>query len=224
MSNYRKADTRAQWFQNRYPGGDMQLTAQTAVLTVHTTEGTTWPGYSGGAEAPNYTGLPPLGLRFGKWRAHFPDEKSSRALVNSYGGVETNTLNTIQVELIGTCDPAHAVRWGNLRAGKDYVYWPAATKAQLRWLARFVLDLNIRHGLQLVAPRPFKAYPSSYGTGNGVRLSGAAWQQTVGIVGHQHIPENVHGDPGNIDIGYVLDVAKAYRATYDKKHPPTKGK
>lgn len=206
MSNYSKADKKTQWFQDDFPGADMNLTEDTMVLVLHTTEGTSWPTYSGGATAPTYTGNPPLGKRFGKWRAHFPDEKSARALANTSGGVETNTLNAVQLELIGTCDPKHALRWNGLTAGKDYVYWPNANKRQLRWLARIIADLHVRHGLRLDAPRNFKPYPSSYGN-NGVRLSFNGWLNVTGVIGHQHVPENTHGDPGNIDINYVLDHA-----------------
>ncbi len=91
MSNYLNSDKTTQWFQDNYPGSDMNLTERTTVLVLHTTEGTNWPTYSGGATAPTYTGIPPLGIRKGQWRAHFPDEKSARALRNTSGGVETNT-------------------------------------------------------------------------------------------------------------------------------------
>lgn len=208
MSTYALADSQTQWFQDDYPGATLNLSPETMVLTLHTTEGTGWDSYDGGAKAPNYTGMPPIGAKPGKWRVHFPDEKSSRALVNSSGGVETNTLNTVQVELIGTCDPKHAKVWGTMIAGKDYVYWPEASRAQLNWLAKFVADMHKRHGLKLEAPKPFKEYPGSYGTFNGVRMTFDEWRHAAGIVGHQHIPENVHGDPGNININLVLQFAR----------------
>lgn len=217
MSTYRPADTKTQWFQDNFPGAKLNLKATTMVVVVHTTEGTDWPTYRGGATAPNYTGKPPLGtygtdsFHRGRWRAHFPDERSSRALQNLSGGVETNTLNAVQLELIGTCDPRNAKRWGGTSrtriAGRDYVYWPNANDRQLRWVARILADFHRRHGLVLSAPRKFIAYPASYGK-NGVRLSGAQWKRTVGIVGHQHVPENVHGDPGNIDMDKILRFAR----------------
>lgn len=214
MSNYWRADTKTQWFQDDFPGADMNLKPENMVLVLHTTETTTFPSYSGGATAPNYTGLPPLGSRFGKWRAHFPDEKSSRALRNLPGGVETNTLNVVQVELIGTCDPKHRKSWngeGQLLAGKHYVYWPEASLRQLRWLGRLIANLNKRHGLRLSAPKIFRPYPGSYGTNNGVRLTFDEWRKVTGVIGHMHVPENSHGDPGNINITYVLDFARKKR-------------
>lgn len=211
MSNYKNADATTQWFQDNYPGATMTLNEKTMVLCIHTTETTGWPTYSGGASAPTYTGLPPIKLlRRGKWRAHFPDEKSARALQNDSGGVETNTLNVVQLELIGTCDPRNSKSWGGKGvyiAGKDYVYWPNANNRQLKWLARIVADFHKRHGLRLFAPRKFIPYPSSYGQ-NGVRLTGEQWRKTAGIVGHQHVPENDHGDPGNINIDKVLEFAR----------------
>lgn len=217
MSNYRAADSKTQWFQDNFPGSTMNIKPSNLVLVIHTTETTGWPGYEGGATAPNYTGLPPLGepnhdgFRKGAYRAHFPDEKSARALKNLPGGVETNTLNAIQLELIGSCDPKNASRWGRTSrsnlAGKQYVYWPEASPRQLLWVARFVADLHRRHGLALKAPRKFLPYPASYGA-NGVRLTNSQWMNTVGVIGHQHVPENSHGDPGNLNVEEILRLAR----------------
>lgn len=220
MSTYRPANTTEQWFQDDFPGADLRLSPKTMVVTLHTTEGTDWPDYLGGQTAPNYTGLPPLGDARGKWRAHFPDEKSSRALRNEAGGVNTNTLNTVQLELIGSCDPKNRVRWGGSSrtrvAGRDYVYWPEADLRQHRWLARILADFHIRHGLRLRTGVEFKPYPASYGA-NGVRLSFAGWSNYTGVLGHQHVPENSHGDPGNIDIKTILAEARKHVERRNKK-------
>lgn len=215
MSNYSKANKSTQWFATRYPGSRLELSAATTVLVLHTTEGTSWPSYNSGATAPNYTGMPPGIKHRSGWRAHFPDEMSSRALRNLGGGVETNTLNAIQVELIGTCDPTHRKQWGKLRAGVDYVFWPDANDRQLAWLAELVADLHKRHGLALRAPLAFKPYPASYGA-NGVRMSGKQWRSFTGICGHQHVPENSHGDPGALPIDRVLAFAKQKGGTVSK--------
>lgn len=208
MSNYAKANKQAQWFAGRYPGSKLTLKATTMVVVLHTTEGTTWPSYSAGAVAPTYTGQPPVGKIAGAWRAHFPDEMSARALVNNPGGVETNTANCVQIELIGTCDPAHAKTWAGLKAGTGYVYWPNASDAQLAWVAALLADLHKRHGLRLQAPVKFKPYPASYGAGNGVRMSASSWRNYTGVCGHQHVPENVHGDPGALDVARILAHAR----------------
>lgn len=217
MSNFKRADCKTQWFQDDYPGSDLELTPQTAVVVLHTTEGFDWPSYGGGATAPNYTHKPGFGGKAGQWRGHFPDEKSSRALRNLSGGVETNTLNSVQVELIGTCDPAHRNTWGGRIAGKDYVFWPEATEAQLKDVARFLAYMNRKHGLRLRAPKPFIGYPGSYGNSE-VRMSFAQWSNATGVVGHQHVPENSHGDPGNIAIGQILLMAE--RINEHRKEKP----
>ena len=212
MSVYSKANKTKQWFEKLFPGSVMRLTPSTMVLVLHTTEGYSWPGYNGGATSPNYTGQPPLPSIDDEWRAHCNDERSSRALENRIGGVQTNTQSAVQVELIGTCDPKHKNSWngkGKVLAGRDYVYWPNATEEQLKWLAEFVADMNKRHGLVLKAPFKFNAYPSSYGDNNGDRMSFAEWNKFVGICGHQHVPENSHGDPGNLNIARVIVLAKA---------------
>lgn len=215
----RLADVKTQWFQDNFPGATLNHGPERTVVVLHTTEGFGWPPYGGGATAPNLTGLPPLfsvkkGIRIrkGKWRQHFPLNKSSRALANASGGVETNTLNAIQLELIGTCDPANAVSWGGKKqywAGKDYVYWPKATKVQLNFVARMLADIHEQTGLRLQTEVAFKAYPGSYGVNNSNRLSHPAWRKVTGVVGHQHVPENSHGDPGNIDIKYILRRARS---------------
>lgn len=38
------------------------------------------------------------------------------------------------------------------------------------------------------------------------------WLNAVGVYGHQHIPENSHGDPGNIRIKYILRRAREFAA------------
>lgn len=201
MSTYGPADTKAQWFANAYPGSRIKPN----VVVLHTTEGTSWNGYGGGSIAPNYTARPDFARKRLDWRAHFPDEMSSRALENHAGGVETNTLNAVQVELVGTCDPAHVHSWGSMRAGRDYIYWPDAPDWALAGVAEFLADQHHRHGLQLEAPS-FLAYPASYGNSR-VRFSGAKWESFYGVCGHQHVPENDHGDPGAFPIDKVLQLA-----------------
>lgn len=210
MSIYSKANKK-QWFEKSFPGSLMRLTAKTMVLVLHTTEGPSWPGYNGGATSPNYTGQPPLPGIKGEWRAHCNDERSSRALENRIGGVQTNTQSAVQVELLGTCDPKHRKSWngkGKVLAGVHYVFWPDATDEQLKWLADFVADMNKRHGLAIKAPFKFNAYPSSYGDNQGDRMSFTEWNNFTGICGHQHVPENSHGDPGNLNIAKVIAFAK----------------
>lgn len=194
----------AHWHQDNYPGTAMESN----VGVLHTTEGTSLPSYGGGASAPNFTAMPDIPGRRLRWYQHFDFDVSSRALVNASGGVETNTLNCVQVELVGTCDPARQSVWGSKVAGADYLYWPDAPDWALAELAKFVKWAHQEHGVKLASTVTWKPYPASYGTSNGARLTGPQWQDYYGWLGHQHVPENTHGDPGTLNMTRVLAYAK----------------
>jgi hypothetical protein len=201
VSNYARADKTTAWYQDNYPGATMDPNCG----VLHTTEGTTLPGYAGGATAPNYTAVPDFQHKRLKWFAHFPDERSARALRNLRGGIETNTANAVQVELVGTCDPATHKRWGKT----PHIYWPEAPDWALRDLAHFVADMHRRHDIPIQGPADvWTPYPESYGAG-GQRFTHARWRAFYGWCGHQHVPENVHGDPGALHWGEVAKRAKA---------------
>ncbi|PSM41888.1 N-acetylmuramoyl-L-alanine amidase [Streptomyces dioscori] len=195
--------SRANWYQDDFGGDPMQVN----VVVLHTTEGSTLPGYGGGSSAPNLTAVPDLAARKLKWYQHFDIETSSRALVNLSGGVETNTLNVCQVELVGTCDPKTHTKWK--AAGRAHIYWPDAPDWALQAVARFLSWMHEEHGVPLSGPKAWPAYPTSYANGGGQRMSGAKWKAFKGVCGHMHVPENVHGDPGAIDFARILKYAKA---------------
>ncbi|MGY4902580.1 hypothetical protein [Streptomyces sp. 900116325] len=197
----------------RYSGSDMEVNCGVA----HTTEGMTVPSYGGGAEAPNVTGLPDFKTRKIRWYQHFDVDESARALMNKSGGVETNTANAFQIELVGTCDAAKAKTWGGKKAGVDYIYWPDAPDwalAEVAWLVRWLHDY---HSVPLTCVKDWLAYgldsrrpgvtPASYGA-NPARMSMAAWRNFTGWCGHQHVPENDHGDPGSMNFARVIALAK----------------
>lgn len=200
-------------YGERYPGDSMESN----VICWHSTEGTTVPTYRGGAEAPNFTVKPDFRLRRANWWQHFDFDESSRALVNLSDGVQTNTMNVCQIEIVGTCDPRHRTSWGPSKAGIDYLFVPDAPDWFLDDLADYAAWANQEHGVKLQSKRPdgstlqWKPYPSSYGTraDNGVRLTNAEWEKFYGHLGHQHAAENLHGDPGNFDIHGLLAKAQA---------------
>ena len=208
-----KYDKVSDWFKDDYPGTIMNLNGSNCVLILHTTEGTDWPGYGGGQTAPTVTLKAPLrGVSPGEARQHFPFNMSARALRNKVGGVETNTLNVIQAELVGTCDPKHRKSWngeGKKFAGKDYIYWPDASDGQLLYVAKFIADMHNLFDLLLKAPLKFRPYPASYGEGDDERMTFFEWNHSRGVYGHQHVPENSHGDPGDIDIDRIMSYAKS---------------
>jgi len=155
---------------------------------LHTTESFSWPTYSGWTIPPHVTikPIPGVGVVV---RQHVSFAESAFALRNLDGGVQTNRDYAFQFELIGTCDPATAKNFG-------YYFWPNADDEVLIDLfKKVILPVSVAFNIPLQS-LPFKAYPSSYGTGNTVRLSGNQWDNYTGWCGHQHVPENVHGDPG----------------------------
>jgi hypothetical protein len=192
----------AYFYQNRY-GGDLM---EVNVIVLHTTEGRNLPDYGGGGSAPNLTAVPDFAAKKLKWYQHFDFDRSSRALVNLSGGVETNTNNVAQVELVGTCDPATHAKWK--AAGYEHIYWPEAPDWALRDVADFLAWTHAQHGVPLTGPAKWPAYPGSYGSGGGQRMTGAQWDAFHGVCGHMHVPENVHGDPGAIDFDELLRLAK----------------
>ncbi len=191
----------ASWYQDNFGGDKMEVN----VIVLHTTEGTSLPNYGGGSSAPNFTAVPDFANKKLKWYQHFDFDTSSRALVNLSGGVQTNTNNVVQVELVGTCDPATHKKWGSAK----HIYWPDAPEWALDEVAKFIAWANKNHNVPLSGPDKWAAYPSSYANGAGQRMSGSAWDKFKGICGHQHVPENVHGDPGSLDFKTLLAKAKA---------------
>lgn len=191
----------AHYYGARYRGSSMESN----VIVWHSTEGTSLPSYRGGADAPNLTAVPDFKARKLRWHQHFDFDVSSRALMNKAGGVETNTLNACQVEIVGTCDPSTHAKWK--RAGYPHLYMPDLPDWAVRDLAEFAKWAHDKHGVPLTSAVTFKAYPSSYGH-NGVRMPNTKWSNYRGHCGHQHVPENDHGDPGDFPMGAILAAAK----------------
>lgn len=196
---YPGASTTA-WYQDDF-GGDLM---EVNVACLHTTEGRNLPDYGGGGSAPNLTAVPDLAARKLRWYQHFDIDRSSRALVNLSGGVQTNTLNVVQVELVGTCDPETHTKWGTA----PHIYWPQAPDWALAEVAAFLRWLNAEHGVPLAGPSAWPAYPKSYANGGGQRFTFAQWSAFKGICGHMHVPENTHGDPGAINFPRLIALAK----------------
>ncbi|NUO43722.1 MAG: hypothetical protein HOV82_17000 [Streptomyces sp.] len=189
----------AYFYQNRYGGDVMEVN----VVVLHTTEGRTLPDYGGGAMAPNLTAVPDFANKQLRWFQHFDIDRSSRALVNLAGGVETNTLNVCQVELVGTCDPKTHAAWGSA----PHIYWPEAPDWALAELAEFLRWMHAEHEVPLTGPSEWPAYPASYGA-TSARMTAAEWNAFEGICGHLHVTENDHGDPGAIDFPKLIALAK----------------
>ncbi|WP_073761685.1 hypothetical protein [Streptomyces sp. CB02923] len=189
----------AYWYQGRYGGDAME----TNTLVWHTTEGRTLPSYDGGRSAPTFTAVPDFAARKLRWYQHFDFDTSARALENRAGGVETNTLNVGQVELVATCDPDTHRRWGST----PHLYTPELPSWVIRDLGDFARWARDHHSVPLTCGVQWRAYPSSYGASS-VRMSNAAWTNYRGHCGHQHVPEQSHGDPGQFPMSAILAAAK----------------
>jgi hypothetical protein len=203
----------AYWWQTQWGGDVMEVN----VCCLHTTEGIGLPNYDGGSMAPNLTAVSDMAAKKLRWHQHFDIDRSSRALRNLSGGVQTNTLSVTQVELDGTCDYSKRATWGSRVAGRDYIYWGDPPDWALRDLAAFLRWLNTNHGVPLTGPSMWLTYgpdsrrpgvtPASYGA-SPARMSFAAWNAFKGVCGHQHVPENDHGDPGSLPFATLIALAK----------------
>jgi len=209
----------AYFYQSKFGGSAMNVN----VVVLHTTEGRSLPDYGGGAVAPTLTAVPDCAAKQLRWYQHFNIDTSARALVNLKGGVETNTLNVCQVELVGTCDPATRDKW--VRAGKrqnvDFIFWPEAPEWALAEVAVFLRWMHVNHGVPLSGPKLWPAYPKSYGSTAGQRMSFAQWTEFSGVCGHMHVPENTHGDPGSIDFARLIALAHEDDGAEPPAKPPT---
>jgi hypothetical protein len=160
-------------------------------LLLHTTEGASVAGavaaYRTNNSWPHFTVSPKERRRV----QHLHLEGAARALRNQPGGVETNRARVIQVEIVGF-------------AGQMPGYF---TAAEWDWLRVQVLD-PIFAAWPMIARVPvdgFHAYPPPMRLGSEPwRMSGPNWLAFSGVVGHQHAPENFHGDPGAIPIDLLL--------------------
>lgn len=166
-------------------------------VVVHSTEGSGWPGYNGGKNAPHMT----INLQTGAIRQHIDSALSSKALVNRPGGVETNNNGVFQIELIGSCDRAWAKK-------HNIFFLPDANDKQLGVLAEVLAWVHKTHGVPLTTrglswPDTNAAYLTAP-----QRMSYKAWNNFSGVCGHTHVPENDHWDPGKTDVPRAVELAK----------------
>lgn len=190
---------------------------------LHTTETAVAPSYTGWTVHPHLTVVPVTRRRL-QVLQHIPFDQASFALRNQPGGVETNRDLVYQVELVGTSE-----------RGGPGVYWPEAEDELLVELYDLVIR-PMEDGLGVpVQALEFQRYPDSYGAKgntNRVRLSGSEFDTYTGWLGHQHVPENTHGDPGDFPWDRMIEVAVKSAAVaeedadmrlvrYDDKDPKT---
>ena len=169
-------------------------------LLLHSTETGTWPSYSGGADQPHLTiqwnGPVVRGFTV---RQHQSLDYGARALLDS-NAMPVNSTNTIQVEMIGSCDASFAKRYG-------YYHLPTLGDDYLADLGAFIVKLAAEIGCPLDVYGSWPSYPSSYGYNASQRMSWSQWAKFSGICGHLHAPGNDHGDPGSINVARALTLA-----------------
>ena len=167
---------------------------QPAIIVLHSTEGDGYPSattYRQGRSAPHFT----IDVRGRTCRQHYPLTVGAWAL-QAPAGVATNSGGAIQIEIIGTCAGA---------AGVQSVL--TFTDADLAYLAGLLRTIAAATGIPLVTSARWVAYPASYGNKQGQRLLPGQWASYRGVLGHQHVPGNTHGDPGNFPITRLLQIA-----------------
>ena len=139
-------------------------------IIIHTTEGGSAEGAFSAYRANNT--WPHFTVDRGTVYQHIDTQYSASAILNQSGGVETNRLQAIQIEMVGYAGQA-----------KDPATLENAA-ALCRWLEE-------TYGIPPEWPngRP-------QGSGGPHNRSTSNWTTRPGYYGHSQVPENTHWDPG----------------------------
>ena len=173
-----------------------------AKIVLHRTEGGSIEGavqaYRGHNSWPHCT-VDPVKRRRAQ---HVPLSRPARALRNTSRQGETNRDRRVfQVEIVG---------WS--------AQSPAMTTDQLDWLGTEVIGPLARAtGTPLVTTVVFHGPDAGWTLAvesARQRLDPPAYDSYRGILGHQHVPENTHWDPGALNVGRIITAAGG-------NHPPT---
>lgn len=170
---------------------------------LHTTEGSSYAGakgtYVAKKVAPHFT----VTVETGEFRAyqHVPLDKAARALANPPGGIQTNRIPCIQVEIV----------WKAAQAAE-------MTDTLLEGLRRLMTWVEAQVGIKPWAP-PFVGN-EGYGLTSVSRMKPETWLVFDGWCGHQHVPENAHWDPGRIPIEQLLERSPDVADEIHLNHPP----
>ena len=157
-----------------------------SLLVLHTTEGSSFSGAKNWMAQQNTSSHVLYDPATDEYEQLIGWNVNARSLRNLSGGVETNNRGRVyQMEIVGRAAdvPGYSDVWFQRLAGKvrDVA---AATDTPLKFPWKFIPYSTVR--------------PSSYGANNGVRMSNAEWLEASGVCGHMHVPENTHGDPGDM--------------------------
>jgi hypothetical protein len=145
---------------------------------LHTTETRGVPGYKNGALAPHLTFWPAKGTI----TQHTPFSRPAEAVLAH------DDDQILQVEIVCYSSQSTATSVGGLWVG-------ALTDAQLEPIAAFVQWVQAE--LPVAARWPERqAFNASQANAPGFRYTLSEFRSFDGILGHQHIPDNTHWDPG----------------------------
>lgn len=166
------------------PGLDYADDDESVKILLHTTEGHSVAGalgaYRNGTGCPHVT----VDLARGVYVQHVPLNKGAYALRNGRGGVETNRERVYQIEIVGFASEF-----------KDTDWHMALALNVIRPIMDAMGDVPV------VFPEVgFLGVDEAYGYGSRTRMTGPEWLGFSGILGHQHVPENTHWDPGVVDV------------------------
>lgn len=190
------ADHNTQWYQGAYPNAATFYRLDK--FLVHTTETVFFPGYSGGASAPNATYDP----RTRRIRQHFGANRSARALRDpSWTAVRENRDNVFQLEIV--CYSAK-----NISETVSGLWVGDLTATHMRDIAAILLELHAKLGLPLQSSVTWREGRTSFY--DDVRLTGSQYDAYRGILGHVHASGNTHWDPGGFRYS-KLDSAIGYQ-------------
>lgn len=124
---------------------------------------------------------------------HIPSSRAARALQNLSGGVQTNNDRVFQIEIVYRAANAPFMPRHLLDEVGRVMRW---AESQLSIKRMFFDDLHFyppEDGVRLNGNEPWRMPP-------------AVWDNFNGWCGHQNVPENLHGDPGKLDLNYLLNV------------------
>ena len=171
-----------------HPNDNVTMTAPpTGVL--HTTEG----GWSSAMSVFKQHYAPHFLVGPRRIAQLVPLGKMAAALENRSGGVETNRLARVQIEVCGY--------------SKDTPYlFDAGT---MDALASLLATLKTEANIPLFRPFPDRMPPLPWSRYDFSRRRAGKWGQVAGWYGHVEVPENSHWDPGALKWADLLAAAEA---------------
>lgn len=179
-----------------HPTTNVQL-SKPPTGVVHTTEG----GWDSAMSVFRKHFAPHFLVGAGRIAQLVPLGKMAAALENDPGGVETNSLARVQIEVVAF---SKETPWLPL---------PPVTQA----LAALLGTLESEAGIPLTRPFPDKMPPKPWATESFARRRAGKWGKTAGWYGHVEVPENAHWDPGALRWSELLELAKPKAPKYHIK-------